>query len=131
MTNRRTLAIALIAGDLIALAWIGIAFARDGVTFHLAPLIVTVVPAVVVRLDKRPTRTEGTVAVLSGIVAAVIATVILAATGRLDGPSWLPVGDATFEAIVGIVIGAAIGIVIAFSGWSPSKSRSSRRGRSV
>jgi hypothetical protein len=124
-TEARTPVVALFVGDLVALTWIGIAFLRDGVTFHLAPLIVTVVPAAVVRLDKRPTTSEGVVAVASGMMAAVIATVILAVAGRLDGPSWLPVGDAALEAIVGITVGAAIAIAVAFSGWSPSRSRSS------
>jgi hypothetical protein len=124
LTNNRTLVVALIAGDLVALAWIAVAFLRDGVTFHLAPLIVTVVPAAVVRLDKRPTKIEGAVAVISGVTTAGIATVILAVTGRLDGPSWLPVGDATLEAIVGIAIGAGIAVVVAFSGWAPVRSHS-------
>lgn len=96
-TRARTLVVALVVGDLVALAWIGIAFLRNGVTFHLTPLIVTVVPAVVVRLDKRPRAIEGTVAVVAGVATAAIATVILEVIGRLDGRSWLPVGDAALE----------------------------------
>lgn len=124
--SARTLVVALAVGDLVALVWIGLAFARDGVTFHLAPLIVAAAPAAVLRLEGRPRRVEGIVAVGAGVVTAVIAVVILSVTGRLDGPSWIPVGDATLEAAVGIVVGAGLALVIAFGGWGRAEAGSRR-----
>ena len=93
------------AADGFAALWLIISAVIDGTTFHLAPVIVVAVaPAV---------ATGGRVrATLAGLAVAALAAVILLISGRLDGPSLLPWGDAGLETVVAMAFGAVAGLAV-------------------
>jgi len=85
--------------------WIAAAAIRPTTTFHLAPLIVVAWPALTEReLGKALPMT------LAAVAIASVTTGLLFISGWLNGPSLLPWGGATFESVVAIVIGTAVGL---------------------
>lgn len=102
----------LLMGALAAL-WAVLAVARDGVTYHLAPLIVAAIPAPTAGYEGplQPSWSAGLA--LIGAGSALGVTFLLAATGRMDGPSLLPFGGAAAEAVIFAVIGALAGWLFA------------------
>lgn len=102
-------ALAVTAG--LALLWMILAVARDGVTYHLAPLLVSAVPAAAVGIERQvPAKLLSQLAVAGAAIALGI-TLLLSASGRLSGPSLLPIGGATAEAVIFSGLGA-------FTGWA-------------
>lgn len=101
---------------IFAVLWAVAATARPGTTFHLAPLIVSGIPATALVLDARSARPRGQTgaASLAGFGVAVAVTAALAAASRLEGPSLLPFGGAVTEAVVFSAAGAAGGLLFAF-----------------
>ena len=88
-----------------AALWIVVSAVVDGTTFHLAPAIVVGVSPVVATQDRGR-------ATLAGIAVAVLAAAVLVISGRLDGPSLLPWGDAGLETAVAMVLGVAAGMAV-------------------
>ena len=95
-----------------ATLWVFLALARPGTTFHLAPLIVALVGAGSL-LGREPTPSERRVGVAAGAIAALSGTGVLAAIGRLGGPSLLPAGGAVTEALLATLLGTLAAIALA------------------
>lgn len=107
---RRALAIT----GALALLWAILAIARDGVTYHLAPLIVAAVPAAALGVEaKISSRALPGLAVLGAAIGLGM-TLLLTAIGRLSGPSLLPFGGAVVEAVIFSVVGGVLGAIIGF-----------------
>jgi hypothetical protein len=85
--------------------WLIISAVIDGTTFHLAPAIVVAVAPAVATGDRLR-------ATMVGLFIAVLAAVILWLSGRLDGPSLLPWGDAGLETTVAMAFGAVAGLAV-------------------
>ena len=96
--------------------WLVISLARPSLTFHLAPLLVTAAPPVLLALDDRgpATRRQIVLATVVGAGLALLTTGILAGAGRLEGPGLGPFPDALVESLAFIGIGAVFGIGV---GW--------------
>ncbi|MDH3306695.1 MAG: hypothetical protein OEO77_04145 [Acidimicrobiia bacterium] len=88
----------------LAALWVTLTIFRPTTTFHLAPLLVGVAP--VLSGDRRPARA------MEGPIIAVATAAILAVSGRLDGPSLLPVGGALLEAVVAAAAATAIALTL-------------------
>lgn len=108
----------------LGLLWIFLAFNNSAQTYHFGPLLV----AAAVGLSHRSTGSgplsnpAALGAAVSGLTNALVATGILAFNDRLEGPSWLPFGDATVETLVFAFAGAGLGFVIGIWGrWKPAK----------
>ena len=99
----------------LAVLWVGVALLRSGTTFHLAPLLVAAAFPVAVSYDvEEPISLGGLVlAALLGLGIALVGSLILAAAGVMTGPSLLPFGGATTEAVLFALVGAIGGFVIA------------------
>jgi hypothetical protein len=97
--------------------WLLLAFLNEGIVYHAAPLLVAVVvPSGVALADRRsPARTLAAAAI-AGAGLALAATGILAAAGRLDGSSLLPLGGAITEAAVFSLAGAGGGFLLGLLG---------------
>jgi hypothetical protein len=91
----------------IAAIWLIAAFLRPGTTLHLGPLLLPLIPAILGRDTEHPMRLT-----LIGIAAAILAIVILSATGNLSGPSLGAFPDALTESIAFLAIGSVIGLII-------------------
>ena len=91
----------------IAAIWLIAAFLRPGTTLHLGPLLLPLIPAILGRDTEHPIRLT-----LIGIAAAILAIVILSATGNLSGPSFGAFPDALTESIAFLAIGSVIGLII-------------------
>ncbi len=101
--------------------WVIVALVRAGTTFHLAPLIVAVA-GVGSHLGRDVTGRDPWTGVLAGTTAALTGTGLLAAAGRLDGPSLLPVGGAVAESLVAAALGTLVAIVLAVVSARRSRS---------
>lgn len=95
----------ILMGAGFAILWAILAVTRDGVTLHLAPIIVAATPAAVTR------RVVAGTFAGAGLLAAT--TVALGAAGRLSGPSLLPWGAGLLETIVFGAIGVLGGALLA------------------
>ncbi len=104
-----TRAIGYAAG--FATLWAVLAWLNPTTTYHLAPLIVPLVPAGV-HLSEGVSRNRAVrLSVLAGGISfAVIA--VLSTTSRLTGPSLLPTGGAVLEAIAFTVIATLAGVIL-------------------
>lgn len=96
----------------IAVAWTVLAAWRPTTTWHLAPLILAAAWPWVVGQDTSPgdpsARQRILLAGSGGLGAALALTGVLAAAGRLDGPTWTGSGTPVVEALLLSVGGAAI-----------------------
>ena len=97
---------ALLLAALLAALWTVLAIVRDGVTYHLAPLIVAAVPAIGTVGEKAPGRRVAGRLAGVGLAGALGITILLGALGRLEGPSLLPFGGAATEAVLFGTLGA-------------------------
>lgn len=109
-TPTHTLQRALGASAGLALVWVVAAALRPGSTFHLAPILVTLVGTFVVGSAGRATR-DWNAAVVGGAAISLLVTGVLAAAGWLAGPSLLPFGGPAVEAIVFTLGAGAAGVV--------------------
>ena len=114
LSGGRALAVGIAAAVLFGAIWVGLAAARPSVTFHLAPVIVAAAVAVTHRLGtgRVASGAEVAVASASGAVIAGGALAVVSAAGLLDGPAFAPFDDPAAEALVGIAIGVAGGLVV-------------------
>jgi hypothetical protein len=94
--------------------WAVLIAARPGVTFHLAPVFAAAAPVLLARYAGRLRHSTAVLAGALGVAIALLATLGFSATGRLDGPSLLPVGGATLESVVFAACGAIVGVLIAW-----------------
>lgn len=95
----------MVASLAFAGIWIAAAAIRPTTTFHLAPLIVVVWPALTERDLRRALPMT-----LAAVAMAAATTGLLFIAGWLRGPSLLPWGGATLESVVAIAVGAVIGL---------------------
>jgi hypothetical protein len=97
-----------------AALWLAVAALRPDSTFHLAPLLVAGVPPLTMAFDDSSGATSRsvTVAAAIGVGLALLATVILAVVGRLDGAALEPFGNAVAESVVAAIVGGAAGWII-------------------
>ena len=108
MDVRRALLLA--AG--LATLWAALAIAREGVTYHLAPLIVAAVPGIAGCSGQTIQRNVATRLAAVGLAGSLGVSLLLRILGRLEGPSLLPFGDATAEAVVFSGVGAVAGWLV-------------------
>jgi len=95
-----------LAGSLLfAGLWVALSVIRPTTTFHLAPVIVSVWPALGRRFEGARSLLIG-----AGLTLAVATTVGLWAAGLLAGPSLLPWGGPGVESLLGAVIGSVLGV---------------------
>lgn len=118
---------AALAGLVVVALWVVLTYARPGVTFHLAPVFVAAAPAVLARYERVLRRALALTAGGIGAAFALGATGALQLAGRLDGPSLLPTGGAALESIVFGLVGAVVGIAIAWP-WPGQVGAASREG---
>lgn len=96
----------LIGSGVFALIWVVVALARPATTFHLAPAIVAIWPALTG--GGRPKVFYST----TGFLVAAIATLALSASGMLQGPTLLPWGGPAVESFFVAGVGAAFALLI-------------------
>lgn len=94
-----------------AVLWATVAVARPDFTFHLAPLLVAAVAPVVLAFDESANATKGTVTLAAaiGLSMALLAIVLLSATGRLNGGVLEPFTDPIIESVSGALVGGVVG----------------------
>lgn len=95
-----------------AVLWAVLAAIRPSTTYHLAPLLVSLIPSVVYRTQGGRSRSVGVWLAIAGWGMAVAVTALLAVAGLLDGPSLLPFGDGIVESLVGATAGGAVGLAL-------------------
>ena len=99
-----------------AVLWVVLAALRPSTTFHLAPLILPLLPVGLVMSGATlPDRRRSTQATLAAVAVALLVTAALSGTGRLGGPSLLPSGGAATEAVVFTVVAGLVGIGLTFA----------------
>jgi len=100
----------------LAVVWIVVAIARDGTTFHLAPLLVAAAPPLLASFDHELHLERRDVAILTaiGLAAAGIVIAVLALAGAFTGPSLPPFPSAVVEAITLAGAGALVGGAVAW-----------------
>ncbi len=96
----------MIGSGLFALIWILVAVARPTTTFHLAPAIVALWPALAGEGGRK------LIISASGSLVAALATLLLSATGMLQGPTLLPWGGPAVESVFAAGVGASLGFFI-------------------
>lgn len=100
----------------VALVWAALADWRPATTWHLAPLLLAAAWPWVVGQDSSPGDRSARRSILlaggAGLGAAAVLTGALAATGRLDGPTWTGSGTPVHEALLLSVGGAAIATAV-------------------
>ena len=96
----------------LAVLWVVLAFSRDDVTYHLAPLIVAAVPPAGLGIEGKGTLRSLAVWAMGGAALALAVTFLLAALGRLTGPSLLPFGAAAAESVIFSFAGAIAGLLV-------------------
>lgn len=97
----------------LGLLWLVLGLATDGTTYHLGPLLVAAVPALIYALESSAVTLGKVLSLVGGGVALALAiSASLSATGRLTGPSLLPVGGAALEAVVFALLGGLAGAVV-------------------
>ena len=98
----------------LAALWAILAWANEGTTYHLAPLLVgLVLPIGLVLAEPRSSAPLLAAAAGLGCLLALRTTALLAGVDRLAGESLLPFGGAVTEAVVFSMGGAAVGFVLA------------------
>lgn len=100
---------ALLVMGVLGVLWAVLAIARDGVTYHLAPLIVAAIPPGFVGLDDSDRSADLPRLGIIGAATALGISLLLTVIGRMSGPSLLPFGGATVEAVIFSVGGALAG----------------------
>lgn len=104
---------AVLTGFGLGLLWLVLGIATGGTTYHLGPLLVAGVPALIYGLESSaPTIGRVLSLVAGGLVLALSITVALAAAGKLGGPSLLPFGGAATEAVLFAFLGGTGGALI-------------------
>lgn len=102
-----------------AVLWSVLAIANPTTTYHAAPLIVAVWPA----LGERNRRAAARMS-LGGLLIAAITTGLLSVTGMLQGPSLLPWGGPVLESLLAAGVGALLGMMPAILGFGQAKPSS-------
>ena len=113
-TERPGLLRAAAWGAGFAALWLAVATLRPDSTFHLAPLLVAGVPPLAVAFDDAlgATARSVTIAAAIGVGLALLATMILAVVGRLDGAALEPFGNVVAESVAATIAGGATGWII-------------------
>lgn len=96
----------LTGSAVFVLIWLVVALASPTTTFHLAPAIVAIWPALTGD-GRRKVFYSAT-----GFLVAASATVLLSATGMLQGPTLLPWGGPAVESVFAAGVGASVGVLI-------------------
>jgi len=128
---RRSLSAGLIWTLVVAVVWSGLVAWRPTTTWHLAPLILAAAWPWVVGQDttsRDPSaRRRILLAGSGGLGAALTLTGVLAAAGRLDGPTWPGSGNAVVEALLlsvgGAVIATTMGLLLTARRTSSASAR--------
>jgi len=100
----------------IAAVWLIAGLIRPDTTLHLGPLLLPLIPALLGRDTEHPIRIT-----LFGIGAAIATIFVLLATGNLDGPALEPFSSALTESVALLVVGGAIGLIVAASAGKRSR----------
>ncbi|MCP3975799.1 MAG: hypothetical protein GY720_15050 [bacterium] len=122
MINDATVRRALLVMGALGALWAVLAVARDGVTYHLAPLIVAAIPAGFVGLDDSRRVADLPRLAIIGAASALGISLLLTVIGRMDGPSLLPFGGAAAESVIFSVGGA-------LAGWFVARVQSQSEGK--
>lgn len=98
-----------------AVLWIVLAWRSPTSTHHFAPLVVAGVWGFLTRKDNlpAPSRSDRLVMLGGGLAVAMAAFVLLAASGRLDGPELV----APVPVLVELPLMAVIGAVVGSGAW--------------
>jgi len=81
--------------------WLGLAVWRDGLTYHLAPILIPLIPAFVFRGAGTDARLpSAAIPIALGGSMAFGGSLALSALDRMNGPSLLPFGDALVESLI-------------------------------
>lgn len=93
--------------------WMGLAIWRDGLTYHLAPILIPLIPAFIFRgAVEGGHRASAAVPIGLGGSMAVGGSLVLAALDRMNGPSLLPFGDALVESLIFSVLGLVAALIV-------------------
>ena len=104
---------AVLTGLGLGLLWLVLGLATDGTTYHLGPLLVAAVPALIYALESSAVTIGRALSLVGGaVVLALAISASLSAAGRLAGPSLLPVGGAALEAVVFALLGGLAGAAV-------------------
>ena len=98
----------LIGSGVFALLWVLVAVARPTTTFHLAPAIVALWPALAGGGGRKLLISA------TGFLLAALATLLLSATGMLQGPTLLRWGGPAVESFFAAGVGASLGFFISW-----------------
>ena len=101
--------------------WTVLAWINPTTTYHLAPLLVPLIPWGIARSEGAALPSAATVAATA---LAIGAGLVLAAADRLQGPSLLPVGGALTETLVFALLAGVSGLVLMRRLPSPELSMS-------
>lgn len=98
----------------LATLWAGLAFLNETTTYHLAPALVTLSPAIGVRARHgEPLSRSAAVAVTSGgLLVVAVALTALVGADSLRGPSLVPGTGPLGESIVVALAAAVYGLVV-------------------
>ncbi|NQV07309.1 hypothetical protein HQ535_12235 [bacterium] len=97
----------------LTVLWLGLAWLNDGITYHLAPLLVSLVVPVGVSFDRDAGRSHVLIGSAVGVGLVLAATGVLGALDRLGGPTIRPFDSVPIETILLAVGGAVVGFVLA------------------
>ena len=111
-TSARNRAVGFAIG--FTVLWLGLAIWRDGVTYHLAPILVASIPAFVYRATTDHRTWSGTApAITWGAALAIVGSLGLAVVDRMNGPSLLPFGGALTESLLFAAAGTILAVLVA------------------
>ncbi len=112
LTSARNRAVGFAIG--FTFLWLGLAIWRDGVTYHLAPILVASIPAFVYRATTdRRTWSKVISPVSWGAALAIVGSLGLAVVDRMNGPSLLPFGGALTESLLFAAAGTILAVLVA------------------
>jgi hypothetical protein len=116
-------------GVALAGLWLVVAPAQPTTTFHLAPLLVSAAPPILLVIDDQSTidRRDATRAAIGGGAIALAATMTIAAIGGMQGPSFAALGSPPVEAVVFTFLGTAIGLGVAGIRTTDQRPAAARR----
>jgi hypothetical protein len=100
-----------------AVLWFGLAAIKPTTTYHLAPIIMPLVPAGVL-LSSPISRRSATALPLVAGGLSLATTALMSSFGYLAGPSLLPSGGAALESVVFTVVASALGLGL---GWRTTR----------
>ncbi len=93
--------------------WVILAVRNPVLTYHFAPLLAALAwPVAVRRSNPQPVNVAGLAATGSFLLVAVVG-IVLAAAGKLDGPTFWNDGPALIEVLLFAAIGAGFGARVA------------------